>query len=235
MSVTLYILIGVIIFIAICLAIANTATSNFERKYKKYNDMMLNTTYSAGEFAEMLISSSGYPVKIAVTDEELQDAYSSKYNALILSHQTINSYSIAGYAIVAHEFGHAVQKNSGKSSYLLLRLCKTISAIFGNFSFPLILIGLISKLILPEEIFGSILLIAGCVIFAISLFTTILTIPIEFNASNIGLEKIKEFQVLEGKEYRLAKKFLKSAGQTYVAAFLSRIFAWTFLVPKYKR
>ena len=77
----LYILIGVIIVLAICLAIANTAGNSFNRKYQKYSNMMLNTTYSAGEFAVRLVEDSAYKnLKIAYTENELglyEDALSS--------------------------------------------------------------------------------------------------------------------------------------------------------------
>lgn len=236
MDYIVYILIGVVIIIAICLAIANTAQSSFIRRYEKYSNMMLNTTYTAGDFAVRLVQDSGYKnLKIAYTEEELQDAYSSKHNTMILSTNTLRSYSIAGYATVAHEFGHAVQYNSGSISYRLLRTLKIISALFGNFSFPLMLIGLIIMLVGMNEELGKGILIIGGIIFAISLLAELITIPIEYGASRIGLEKIRYYGILEGKEYRMAKRFLKSAGLTYVASFLSRIFAWTFLVPKYKR
>lgn len=231
---TLYIVIGVIIALAICLAIANTAGSMFQHKYDKYSNMMLNTSHNAGEFAIKLVQDSGYKdLKIAYTDKELDDAFSSKINTIILSTRTLESYSIAGFATVAHEFGHAVQHNSGNKRYKFLKFLKYVSALFGNFSFPLMIIGLI--FLLFESSLGIPLLIGGGIIFIASILTELLTIPIEYEASEIGLEKIKYYGILDGKELKMAKKFLKSAGLTYVAAFLSRIFAWTFLVPKYKR
>lgn len=236
MDISLIILISALILLAICLAIANTASSSFLRKYKKYSSMMLNTSFTAGDFALRLVSDSGYGgLKVARTDKELEDAFSSKYNTIILSNETIESYSVAGYATVAHEFGHAVQHNSGKISYKLLKLLKIISALFGRFSFPLIIVGLILMLLALNNNLGQILCIAGGVIFVLSLLTQLLTIPIEFDASNIGLKKIQEYNLLEGKEYKMAKRFLKSAGRTYVASFLCTILAWTFLVPKQKR
>lgn len=232
----LYILIGVIIVLAICLAIANTAGNSFNRKYQKYSNMMLNTTYSAGEFAVRLVEDSAYKnLKIAYTENELDDAFSSKHNTIILSKQTLQSYSVAGYATVAHEFGHAVQHNSGNVRYKCLRILKVISALFGNFSFPLMIAGLIVMLVDSSSSLGNFLLITGAVIFVLSLLSELLTIPIEYEASNIGLEKIKYYNVLAGKEFKMAKKFLRSAGLTYVAGFLSRILAWTFLVPRFKK
>ena len=115
---TIYLLIFVIIALAICLAIANTAHSSFTKKYLKYSNYLLNTTFTAGDFALTLVQNSGYKnLKVASTPNELEDAFSSKHNALILSDATIQSYSIAGYATVAHEFGHSVQYNSGQIGY----------------------------------------------------------------------------------------------------------------------
>lgn len=236
MDISLYILIFAVVLLAICLTIANTASSSFLRKYKKYSSMMLNTPFTAGDFALRLVNDSGYRgLKVAYTEKELDDAFSSKHNVIILSTDTINSYSIAGYATVAHEFGHAVQHNSGKISYKFLKLLKIISALFGRFSFPLIIVGLILWLFSINIDWGQILCILGGVIFVLSLLAQLLTIPIEFDASNIGLKKIREYNLLEGKEYKMAKRFLKSAGRTYIASFLCTILAWTFLVPRQKR
>ncbi|MGN1227727.1 MAG: zinc metallopeptidase [Christensenellales bacterium] len=235
MDYTLYILIGVLLFMAVCLAIANMAPKIFMQRYEKYSSMMLNTSYTAGDFAVRLVQDSGYQnLKIAYTDKELEDAFYSKKNIIVLSTKTLESCSVAGFATVAHEFGHAVQHNSGSIRYKFLKTLKIISSLFGNFSFPLIVAGLIIKLLAINADLGQMLLIMGLVIFFISLLAELITIPIEYEASNIGLEKIKYYNILQGKEYKMAKKFLKSAGLTYVGAFLSRIFAWTFLVPKYK-
>lgn len=235
MDTTLAIVISVFLVLAICLTIANTAERSFQRKYYKYNNMILNTTFTAGEYISRLIQDSGYKkLKLAYTDKELEDAFSSKYNTIILSKETLSSYSIAGYAIASHEFGHAIQYNSGQIGYRFLKILKTISYIFGNFSFPLLIIGAIVKIIAPSSEWGYLLMILGGVIFVLSLLTQLLTIPIEYGATNIGLQKLKDYEVLGNKEFRMARRFLKSAGLTYVAAFLSKILAWTFLVPKYK-
>lgn len=233
MDISIYLLIGAVVLFAICLTIANTATSSFMRKYQKYSQTMLNTPFTAGDFVIRLIADSGYSgLKVAYTEKELEDAYSSRDNLIILSTQTINSYSIAGYATAAHEFGHAVQHNSGKLSYRFLKVLKIISGLFGRFSFPLIIVGLALMLLGVDRDLGQLLAIVGGAIFVISLLAQLLTIPIEFDASNIGLKKIREYNLLEGKEYRMAKRFLKSAGLTYVASFLCTILAWTFLVPR---
>lgn len=229
----IYIVIGIIIIFATCLAIANTAGTSFQHKYDKYSNMVANSAHTAGDFAFMLVQNSGYKnLKIAYTEKELDDAYSSRINTIILSKRTIESCSIAGFATVAHEFGHAVQHNSGNKKYKFLKTLKQISAITGNLSFPLMIAGAITFLF--NNGIAITLLAIGAIIFAISLLTELVTIPIEYEASDIGLSKLKEYQILDDKEYKMAKKFLKSAGLTYVAAFLSRILAWTFLVPKYK-
>jgi len=236
MSSTLIILIAVVSILVICLAIANSAEGMFRKRYEKYSGMITNVSITAGEFTSRLVMDSGYKnLKLAYTEKELEDAFSSKHNAIILSTKTIHSYSIAGYATAVHEFGHAVQHNSGQISYKILKVLKFLTYTFGNFSFPLVIAGLVMTLINAintELAYG--LIVAGAVIFLISLFTQLLTIPIEYGASNIGLNKLKEYDLLNAKELKMAKRFLKSAGLTYVAAFLSRILAWTFLVPKYK-
>ena len=236
MDTTLILVIATIALLVICLTIANTAGNSFLRKYHKYSEMILNTTYTAGDLIIRLVNDSGYKkLKLAYTEKELDDAFSSKDNTIILSKKTINSYSIAGYATAVHEFGHAVQYNSGQIGYRFFKIFKIISYVFGKLAFPLMLIGLLLKLIVPDNEWGYILLIGGASIFAISLLTELFTIPIEYGASNIGLAKLKEYDVLGNKEYRMAKRFLRSAGLTYVAAFLSTILAWTFLVPKQRR
>jgi hypothetical protein len=143
---------------------------------------------------------------------KLSDHYDPKQKVLNLSQSVYSNNSIAAIGVAAHEAGHAIQDKVGYSP-LSIRASLVPAANIG------------SSLGLPMAIFGffiraDFLIMAGFVLFAAAFLFHLVTLPVEFNASNRAIANLKNNSFLTDKELKGAKKVLRAAAFTYVAATL---------------
>ncbi len=147
----------------------------------------------------------------------LSDHYDPTSKVLRLSDSTYNSPSVAAIGVAAHECGHAIQH---KESYgpLKLRTAIVPAANLGSrLGMPIILLGVL---------FGgggSLLVNIGIWVFSLAVLFQIVTLPVEFNASNRALVMLEDYGILGQDEKRKAKSVLSAAAMTYVAAAASSI------------
>lgn len=145
---------------------------------------------------------------------ELTDHYDSQNNTLRLSDATYNSTSVAAIGVAAHEAGHAIQD---QVSYFPMKLRSTLVPVanFGQgISFPLILAGVI---------FGGnqSLINIGILFFSLTLVFQLVTLPVEFDASSRAVAILENQQILAPEELDQARKVLRAAALTYVAAAIA--------------
>lgn len=215
--------------------IARESVNIFNRKYNKYNKIHVNVDATAGDFALRAVNESEYRgLNVAYVNSPRSDCFSIKKNLIIISETTMKTNSVASFATVAHEYGHALQHNSGKLSFRFMTTLSKIMNTFSAFIFPLLLVGCIFKIfgIASEQLSGG-LIVAGLVLLTLAILNQIVNISVEFDASKKGLEFLRKYDFMNKKELRMARKFLKSAGWTYVGSFLSYLLCWTLVVKKY--
>ena len=154
-------------------------------------------------------------VEIERVSGSLTDHYDPSKNVLRLSDTVFNSSSIAAIAVACHEAGHAVQK-SVKYKPLILRSTLVPMANIGSNAGPwLVIIGFIVG-------YGP-LVTVGIILFACSVLFYIVTLPVEFNASNRALKLLKETNIIQEDESYMARSVLSAAAMTYVASALVAI------------
>ena len=150
-----------------------------------------------------------------MVEGELSDHYDPRNKTVNLSTDIYNGRTIAAVSVAAHECGHAMQDEKG---YAFLRIRSRIIPVV-NFAshagYYAVVIGLIFSL--------SVLIKVGILLELIILFFQLVTLPVEFNASNRGLKQIKELGLLQNKENNGARKMLTSAALTYVASVASAV------------
>ena len=230
----IWIIIAVVAFvILICflLAIANDSQNWFLERYRKMNEIQVETFQSSLEF--VLVLNNRFfknKLKILRTEKQYYDAYSR--GRVILSEDTLKNNSLASYTIIAHELGHAQQDIEG-NTLKSLEILRILGRIFGALLFPLLIAGVVLTLI-GESLFawGIGLLCGGILILLLSLFIKLKTISIEKDASKRAINFLKEF--LDEKQLVLCRKFLNDAKRTYWADFLRVVLAWTFMTKKTK-
>ncbi|MBM6615524.1 zinc metallopeptidase [Desemzia sp. RIT804] len=203
------------IFILIGLVISGIASGYVRSTYTKYSDTGNSRGLTAWEVSRNILDNAGLQnVTLDRIPGDLTDHYDSQNNILRLSDATYNSTSVAAIGVAAHEAGHAIQD---QENYFPLRLRSTLVPVanFGQgISLPLILAGVI---------FGGnqSLINIGILFFSLTLVFQLVTLPVEFDASNRAIAILDNQQILTPEELDQSKKVLRAAALTYVAAAIA--------------
>lgn len=197
------------------------ASWNVNSTYRRYSQNSNSRGLTAAEAARRVLNANGLSnVPIECIPGELTDHYDPSANVVRLSEGVFGSCSTAAIGVACHEVGHAIQHATG---YLPVRIRSAIvpvTNIGAKLSVPLIMAGLLlsgfsQKLIMAAYI--GILLFSLCAVFQI------VTLPTEFNASRRALVSIQDMNLLTGEELTGAKRTLRAAALTYVAALTTTL------------
>ena len=182
--------------------------------FSKYQQVISKSGLTASKAAAMILSSSGIDnVRIGRVEGSLTDHYAPTKKELNLSDTTYDSRSIASIGVAAHECGHALQDHR---KMVLLNLQMSIVPVVNfasRLSIPLILIGIVLGLMNLAQI--------GVYLFGATLLYQLMTLPIEFDASNNAIKVLRENNMMDESELYGVKKVLTAAALTYVAAAAS--------------
>ena len=211
-----------IIFISIVFMIIGMAVqARLKNKFAAYSKLGTSSQLSGEEVARKMLQDNGiYDVKIISVDGMLTDHYNPSNKTVNLSHDVFYGRSIAAAAVAAHECGHAVQH---ARAYAMLRLRSSLV--------PMVQISsTLSQWIIMAGIgfmgFGGgnpAVLLVGIILFAITTLFTIITLPVEFDASARALKWLEGAQITNSFEKEKATDALKWAALTYVVAALASI------------
>ena len=187
------------------------AQSSVNSAYKKYSQIPNFRRISGAEAARRILAAAGVSgVAINHIGGNLSDNYNPRNNSLNLSNGVFDGSSIAAVGIAAHEAGHAIQHSKGYFAIKLRNLILPVAQISSTAAMPLFLMGILFSMGFLVDI--GIILFAGAVLFQI------VTLPVEFNASRRAIKAIENADLLSDDELRGAKKVLRAAAMTYVAA-----------------
>ena len=202
------------ILIIIGAVLSLMAQASVTKNFNKYKNVRAASNMTAAEVARKILDSEGlYDVQIERVKGDLTDHYDPTAKVLRLSDSTYNSTSVAAIGVSAHECGHALQ-HSMEYAPLSIRNAFVPVANFGSkISWWLILLGLLISGGSP-----NILVSIGIIAFAASTAFHLLTLPVEFDASKRALVMLDNKGILGTTEISGAKKVLKAAAMTYLAA-----------------
>lgn len=187
-------------------------------KFSAYSKIPLMSGLSGREVAEKMLRDNGiYDVKVISVDGFLSDHYNPLNKTVNLSPDVYNGYSVAAAAVSAHECGHAVQ-HATAYPWLTLR-SKLVPAV--QFSSMFIQWVLLAGILLIN-VFPNLLLI-GIILFALTTLFSVITLPVEFDASRRALAWLNTTNVTNQREQPKAKDALKWAALTYVVAAIASI------------
>ncbi|MCF6137561.1 zinc metallopeptidase [Pseudalkalibacillus berkeleyi] len=202
-----------LIYFLLLLAIPLWAQFRVKKVYSKYAKVPSDLGMSGAEVAQRILSDNGiHNVDIQPIRGKLADHYDPRSRVIRLSEDHYYGHSIAGTAVAAHEVGHAIQHAEQYGPLKVRHALVPVASIGSNLSYLLIIIGILlgaANLILP-----GIVLMAGAVLFQL------VTLPVEFNASNRAMDQIVQLGLIRNDEERKAKKVLNAAALTYVASAL---------------
>lgn len=204
------------------------AQTKVSSSYKQYSKVFSHSGMSGAQFARKMLDENGlYDVSIMPISGHLTDHYDPRTKQVCLSGDIYNGTSIASLGIAAHEVGHAVQHSVG---YFPLNIRNAVIPVT-NFSstlyFPIILLGLFIN--------SYSLIKIGILLFAFIVFFQLITLPVEFNASNRAVATLQSDGVLNADEVIGARKVLSAAALTYVAAMVTALLQLLQLVLVFGR
>ena len=193
--------------------------------FEKYNKVRNFRGMSGAEAARRVLDRNGlYDVKIERVRGHLTDHYDPRTNVIRLSEATHDSVSVAAIGVAAHEAGHAVQHATGYFPIKVRSAIIPVTQIGSQLAMPIFLLGILlsyAQYITPEV--GGAIMGAGILLFSLTAFFQLVTLPVEFNASSRALKVLEETEILYGEELSGAKKVLSAAAMTYVAALASSL------------
>ncbi len=192
------------------------ASINVKGTFSKYSRIPSKRRFTGRDAALAVLDRYGITdVQIVKTSGELTDHFDPSAKVIRLSESVYSGTSAVSIGVAAHEAGHAAQY---AEDYVPMKLRSAIipaTRIGSNLAMPLFLIGLVMSAY--GEQFLSITYI-GIFCFSLSTLFQLLTLPAELNASSRALAAIKEEGILDREEYPGAKRVLRAAALTYVAA-----------------
>lgn len=204
------------------------AQAKVSSTFNKYSKVINARGLTGADAARFILDRNGLRnVRVQHISGSLTDNFDPRTNVVSLSDATFASNSIGAIGVAAHECGHAVQYATGYAPIRVRNGIYPVVNVCSKLSMPIILIGFIMTAFAgfaPVIIDFGILLYCGVVIFQL------ITLPVEFNASNRALKTLESYDMLSGDELTGAKKVLSAAAMTYVAAALSALLSLLRLI-----
>ncbi len=200
-----------LILVVIGALISMWASGRVQSTFNRYSRVGSRSGMTGAETARRILDSQGlYDVQIRSVRGNLTDHYDPRTRTVNLSQSVYGSTSVASVGVAAHECGHAVQHAQQYAPLNIRSALVPIANIGTNLSWPIIIIGLLLGM--------SPFLRLGILLFSLGVLFQLVTLPVEFNASSRAVTLLDRLGILQGEEVDGAKKVLKAAALTYVAA-----------------
>ena len=207
-----------ILIMAPCFILALICSARVKSSFKKYSQVPNSRRMTGAQAAQAVLSANGVTgVTITHVSGNLTDHFDPRSNTIRLSDSVYSSTSVAAVGVACHEAGHACQHAEGYFPNKLRSAILPVANIGSRFSWILIIIGML----LPVQY--NFVITIGIIFYSASVLFTVVTLPVEFNASSRALRTIRETNMLTESEYPGAKKVLSAAAMTYVAAAATAI------------
>lgn len=199
------------ILVIIAMLLSLFASFGVKSTFAKYQKMKTARGITGAEAARRVLDINGLQhIRIERVSGELTDHFDPRSNVIRLSDSTYNDTSVAAVGVAAHEAGHAVQHATGYVPIKVRNAIVPVVNIGSQLAMPLFVIGLLLNFLN--------LAYAGVILFSFALVFQLVTLPVELNASSRAIKILDSSMLLYEDEIKPAKKVLKAAAMTYVAA-----------------
>ena len=213
--------IGIILVSLIFMGIGMLVQYRLKSKFSEYSKVATSSGLSGKEIAEKMLKDNGiYDVQIISADGFLSDHYDPLNKTVNLSPDVYEGRTVSAAAVAAHECGHAVQHATAYSMLMLRSRLVPAAKVSSTLSQWIIIAGL------GMLGFGGgnpTVLLVGIILFAVTTLFSVITLPVEFDASARALKWLDNARITANTEHALAKDALKWAALTYVVAALASI------------
>jgi uncharacterized protein len=206
-------------------------SSRLKSKFEFYSKLSLRNGMSGAEIAEKMLSDHGIrDVQVISTPGSLTDHYNPANKTVNLSESVYNMRNASAAAVAAHECGHAVQHATAYNMLQLRSKLVPVVNVASSLSQWVIFAGLA---LMAASSMGIYVAVAGLAMMSMAAIFALITLPVEYDASNRALAWLKNKNMLSQEEYAGAEDALKWAARTYVVAALGALASllyWAFQV-----
>ncbi|MDO5027142.1 MAG: zinc metallopeptidase [Tissierellia bacterium] len=193
------------------LVISLYAQAKVRSNFEKYSEVQSTSGMTGAQVARMILDRRGiYDVSVQPVAGMLTDHYDPTSKTVRLSQGVYGQSSIAAVSVAAHEVGHAIQHNEEYAFLKFRSILAPVASFTSRFVFVLIFVGFAFEIMRLVDL--------GIIFFTLALLFQLVTLPVEFNASNRALYNLEDYGVLRSDEIGSSKKVLSAAALTYVAA-----------------
>ena len=218
------------IFMLPALIISLWAQFKVKTTFDKFSHVSNSKGLTGAQAAYRVLADNGITnVKIERISGSLSDHYDPKTNVIRLSETVYGSTSVSAIGVAAHEAGHAVQEAEKYAPMKFRAFLVPATNIGSSLSMPLIIAGLL----IPT--YYQFFVQLGILFFSLSVLFQLVTLPVEFNASRRAIRALESGNLLYDQELDGAKKVLKAAAMTYLAASITAILSLIRLILIYGR
>jgi len=204
------------------MALSGLASMMVKRTFAKYETVGTMSNMTGAEAAKVMLERQGVTdCKIEAVSGRLSDHYDPRVKTLRLSEPVYNARSISAIGVACHEAGHALQHAQG---YRWLKMRSTlvpVTNISSKMSMPVIIAGGVLMSLAP--VFGMPVLILGCALFAVAVLFSVITLPVEWDASARAKSAMLDAGIVNQQEVEGAGSVLNAAFLTYLAAAIASI------------
>jgi Zn-dependent membrane protease YugP len=200
--------------------------------YSKYSKVANSKRITGVETAKLLLRANGLDsIGLESAKTKLGDHYDPGKKVLRLSPEVGSNASVAALGIVAHEVGHALQDKTG---YVFMKFRASLVPV-ANIGSTLGYICIIVGMLLATQVgkFGTNVMWFGVLLFSMTVLFSLVTLPVEFNASNRARQMLQANALVSTEEFNAASAVLSAAALTYVASTLqalAQLFYWVFML-----
>ena len=191
--------------------------------YRTYSRVANSRGITGGDAARRMMDANGLgnvQIKIVNGGNSLVNFYDPKTKTLNLSREVYSTPSIASMCIACHEVGHAIQDATHYAPLTFRNNIVPLVNLTQMMSWPLIFFGLVMSTMSP---YGSMMFLIGVGCFLLVILFHLVTLPVEFNASNRALEQMRVLNMVNENDYTGSREVLRAAAMTYVAALATAV------------
>lgn len=210
------------ILVILAFIFSMVAQTKVSTTFNKYSRVRNRAGFTGAQVATQMLQNAGiYDVSVQRVAGNLTDHYDPRTKTLRLSQSVYDSTSVAALGVAAHETGHAIQHDVSYAPLALRSFFVPLANFGSRLAMPLIIIGFLITSVLGGG--GGTIITLGILFFSLSVAFTIITLPVEFNASSRAIRLLVDDGFLSSDEIGGAKKVLNAAAMTYVAAAFAAV------------
>lgn len=205
------------------MALMAFASRGVQASFQKYSQVPIRSRMTGAQAARQILDANGLQnVAIERVAGQLTDHYDPQKRVLRLSSVVYDQPSVASVGVAAHEAGHALQHKNGYAPLMIRQGMIPIVNFGSAFGMNMIMVGMLALFFLSQQL-GFMIGIIGLALYSLAVLCSIITLPVEFNASSRALACLNQYGIVSSEEHSGTKKVLNAAALTYVAAAVGSV------------